>query len=150
MLHVASTAHATYACQACPYTSPAGYGEIFPMDSFGHRLKAGRLAKGFTQDALADLLGVTKSAVSAWENDRETPAFDKLASIRNALFVSLDELVFGEPPRSNYVREDTIQWPMPPPRDMPNTPEERAMLRVFRSLTDRQRRGLLAAFGKGD
>lgn len=48
-------------------------------------IKAARLKKGMTQDQLAFRLQVTKSAVSAWENDRETPETRRLAAINRVL-----------------------------------------------------------------
>ena len=45
------------------------------MKSFGDRLRAARIAAGMTQEQLGFALGVTKSSVSAWENDREAPGF---------------------------------------------------------------------------
>jgi transcriptional regulator with XRE-family HTH domain len=119
------------------------FGDTGQVSTFGTRLKAARLGKGYTQDELSDLLGVTKSAVSAWENDRETPAFDKLASIHRALEASIDELVFGESRHDWRVGEGPMRYPLPPPRDAPRTPEERTLLRRFRTLPDRKRRGLL-------
>ena len=121
------------------------------VTTFGARFRSTRLAKGYTQDDLADLLGVTKSAVSAWENDRETPAFDKLGPIHRALDASVDELLFGAPTVGDAVRDvRATYYPEPPPIDQARTPEERKLLRLFRTLTDAQRRGLLALLGKGE
>lgn len=115
------------------------------MLRFGARFKNARLSAGHTQDSLADVLGVTKSAVSAWENDRGTPSFENLGPIRAALGVSLDELVVGTPPAAKG-GEEVMVWPALPPREQARTPEERSMLRVFRAMSDHQRRGLIAAF----
>lgn len=65
------------------------------MKTFGDRLRAARVAAGMTQEQLGFALGVTKSSVSAWENDRETPGFRLLPSLRTTLGRSLDELVCG-------------------------------------------------------
>ena len=40
------------------------------MDHRGERLKKARLQAGLTQLELADMVGVTKGAVSAWENGK--------------------------------------------------------------------------------
>lgn len=48
-------------------------------------IRAARLKKGLTQDQLAFQLRVTKSSISAWENDREFPETRRLAAITRAL-----------------------------------------------------------------
>ena len=48
-------------------------------------LRTARLRKRLSQDQFAALIGVTKSAVSGWENGRECPASSRLASIDAAL-----------------------------------------------------------------
>lgn len=48
-------------------------------------LRTARLRKRLTQDDFATKLGVTKSAVSAWENLKECPAASRLAAIDDAL-----------------------------------------------------------------
>lgn len=69
------------------------------MKSFGKRLREARIAAEMTQEQLGFELGVTKSSVSAWENDRETPSFRVLSDLRSTLKRSLDELICGtEPP----------------------------------------------------
>ncbi len=65
------------------------------MKSFGKRLREARVAAEMTQEQLGFELGVTKSSVSAWENDRETPSFRILSDLRSTLKRSLDELVCG-------------------------------------------------------
>lgn len=113
------------------------------MASFGDRLRAGRVARGLTQDELAELLSVTKSSVSAWENDREYPAFDKLARLKAALHVSLDHLVCGDyqstgPPGAKHVREGAQG------DDGELSRDEIRLLRRIRGLTERRRKGLIA------
>ena len=61
----------------------------------GERLKAARKKKKMTAEQLADRLGVTKAAVSAWENDRAYPGVDNLMGICEYLEVSADHLLWG-------------------------------------------------------
>ncbi|MFR3008340.1 MAG: helix-turn-helix domain-containing protein, partial [Pseudoruminococcus massiliensis] len=42
---------------------------------FGNRLKTLRIKKKLTQQQLADLLGLTKSVISAYENGLRYPAY---------------------------------------------------------------------------
>jgi SOS-response transcriptional repressor LexA len=63
----------------------------------GIRIKRARGEKALTQEALADLLGVTKSAVSQWESGNTAPSVDNLRQISAILGVSLDALIAGGP-----------------------------------------------------
>ena len=56
--------------------------------SIGSNLIAARKAKGFTQEQLAERLGVSFQAVSAWERDAYLPEAGKLAALASALNIS--------------------------------------------------------------
>ena len=71
-------------------------------DTFGARFRAARLARGLSQDALADALGVTKAAVSQWELDNKSPRFDSWPAVFRELRTSLDELILGRPPEQAW------------------------------------------------
>lgn len=107
------------------------------MKSFGDRLRAARIATGMTQEQLGFALGVTKSSVSAWENDRETPGFRVLPALRTALGRSLDELVCGQdaPQAREAVRES--------PELYVGNAEERTLLVRYRALPPRRREAVL-------
>ncbi len=51
-----------------------------------------RKAKGLSQEALADELGVSRQAVSKWENGDAMPDLNKLLLLADALQTSIDEL----------------------------------------------------------
>ena len=59
----------------------------------GQRIKELRKQSGMTQDDLADLLHVTRAAVSSWETGKRTPDIYMLRDIADVFEVSLDELV---------------------------------------------------------
>lgn len=61
----------------------------------GARLKEARRTKKVTAEQLAEQLGVTKAAVSAWETDRAYPSVDNLIRICELLDVSSDYLLMG-------------------------------------------------------
>lgn len=63
------------------------------MVDFGNKLKHLRLQKDMTQAALAEILGVTKSVVSAYENGIRMPSYDILVSISRIFKVSTDYLL---------------------------------------------------------
>ena len=66
------------------------------MSSFGVRLRKARNLRHRSQEAIAAELGVSKSQVSAWENDKERVPSKHLAQLSRILQVSLDALFFGD------------------------------------------------------
>ncbi|MGN0415551.1 MAG: helix-turn-helix domain-containing protein [Agathobacter sp.] len=65
--------------------------------SFGNNLKLLRKEKGITQEQLAEMLEVSRQAVSKWESDNGYPETDKLLIIAQELGVSLDYLMDNAP-----------------------------------------------------
>lgn len=61
--------------------------------NFGNRLKTLKIKKKLTQQQLADLLGLTKSVISAYENGLRYPAYDVLIKIARIFKVSTDFLL---------------------------------------------------------
>ena len=56
-------------------------------------MKTLRIKKKLTQQQLADLLGLTKSVISAYENGLRYPAYDVLIKIARIFKVSTDFLL---------------------------------------------------------
>lgn len=63
------------------------------MINFGNRIKTLRLKNNLTQAQLAQKLGVTKSVISAYENDLRMPSYDILISISRIFKVTTDYLL---------------------------------------------------------
>ena len=63
---------------------------------FGQRIAALRKSKGMTQEALAQLLGITNQAVSKWESDQCCPDIMQLPALADIFEISMDTL-FGRP-----------------------------------------------------
>lgn len=63
---------------------------------FRTKLQELRKQKGLTQEELAQLLYVSRTAVSKWESGRGYPNIDSLKSIAKVFSVSIDELLSGE------------------------------------------------------
>ncbi|WP_223245826.1 helix-turn-helix domain-containing protein [Trueperella pyogenes] len=59
---------------------------------FARHLKAARKKRDITQEHLADLLGVSRQAVSKWENGDGYPEVEKLILLSRELRISLDSL----------------------------------------------------------
>lgn len=63
------------------------------MNDFSVKIKALRKSKGYSQQALADKLGVTKSLISGYEQDLRLPSLDMLVKISREFGVSSDYLL---------------------------------------------------------
>lgn len=65
--------------------------------TFGQRLQQARKESGMSQEELAELLGVSRQAVSKWENDSGYPEMEKMIRLSQLYHISLDYLVGNEP-----------------------------------------------------
>lgn len=63
------------------------------MVDFGNRLKSLRLQNNYTQEKLAQRLGLTKSVISAYETGLRMPSYDTLISISKIFKVTTDYLL---------------------------------------------------------
>lgn len=63
---------------------------------FNEKLQQLRKQKGLTQEELAQLLYVSRTAISKWESGRGFPNIESLKAISKTFGVSLDELLSGE------------------------------------------------------
>lgn len=61
--------------------------------TFGDKLSKMRKENNFTQEQLADVLGVSRQAISKWENDITYPETDKLIRMSDLFNCSLDYLI---------------------------------------------------------
>ena len=59
----------------------------------GERIAALRKRQGFSQEALAERLGVSRQAVSRWETGTARPDAENLARLSQALGVTADALL---------------------------------------------------------
>lgn len=64
--------------------------------SFGENLQMLRKKNHLSQEGLAEMLGVSRQAVSKWELGEGYPEVDKLVILSKKLNVSLDSLLGGE------------------------------------------------------
>lgn len=121
------------------------------MQTFGDRLRDARTQLNLTQDELAELMQVTKSAVSGWENNREAPSFDKLGRLRQHLDASLDYLICGLD--GSAWQQGRSVGEAPPPawgnKRVPHDRHETVLVRRFRALPEKKKRALLALIASG-
>lgn len=63
---------------------------------FHEKLQKLRKNKGLTQEELAEVLFVSRTAISKWESGRGYPSIDSLKAISAYFSVSIDDLLSGE------------------------------------------------------
>ena len=77
------------------------YSEIPKINSeqlkinFGKYIQKHRKTMGYTQQDLADLLGITQKSVSCTERGETFPSHENIFRLAEILDMSLDEFVFG-------------------------------------------------------
>lgn len=63
------------------------------VEVFGKRLKELRKAKGYTIEQFADMVGISKSTLGYYENDKRMPDIEILTRIADTLNVNADYLI---------------------------------------------------------
>ena len=63
---------------------------------FNEKLQELRKQKGLTQEQLASVLYVSRTAISKWESGRGYPSIDSLKDIARYFNISIDDLLSGE------------------------------------------------------
>lgn len=79
---------------------------------FANRLQKLRKEKGYSQDQLAEALGVSRQSISKWERAEASPDTDNLIALAKLYNMSLDELIYpfdsantqSESPKQDDVR----------------------------------------------
>ena len=94
-----------------------------------NRLQQLRKENGYSQDALAEKLGLSRQAISKWERGESSPDTDNLIALAELYHMTLDQLLGGEP--------SPLTPPQPSPRqaaavaqpaEQPKTKEKRHAL----------------------
>ncbi|WP_151736220.1 helix-turn-helix transcriptional regulator [Paenibacillus tengchongensis] len=67
------------------------------MRGFAEKLQGYRREKGMSQEKLAEVIGVSRQAVSKWESGQTYPEMDKMLALSRLFGVSLDHLVLDGP-----------------------------------------------------
>lgn len=60
---------------------------------FGEKLKQLRMNNGYSQEQLADLLNVSRQAITKWENQKGMPDISNLKAIAELFDVTIDSLI---------------------------------------------------------
>lgn len=97
--------------------------------NIGERIKAARLKKGYTQEELADMVGVKKSAVAKWENGR-------VSEIKRSNLNMLSKALNIDP---NSLLDDIEKNPVKTANEMSNIfldAELRSMIKEYNALEE--------------
>lgn len=111
---------------------------------FADRLKELRKENGWTQDELAEKLGISRSAVGMYEQGRREPDFEMLDLAADVFDVSVGFMT-GGPERGSYPRlEAYVEGLARMLRKMGVSLEEERLLRAYREAGDDVRRAVRA------
>lgn len=94
----------------------------------GERIRAARQDRGWTQEQLAEAVGVSRSAVAQWETGRAGQLTGNLSRIAEVLSVGIEHLTHGREKRANL---------------QAGTGDELALLRLYRECAPEDRQLLL-------
>lgn len=72
-------------------------------DTLGSRITQKRKTLGYTQEELAEKVGVSAQAVSKWENDISCPDISLLPNLAKVLGITTDELLTGKKDEVRFV-----------------------------------------------
>lgn len=100
--------------------------------TLGERIAYYRKQAGYSQEALAERLGVSRQAISKWETGEATPDAERIIALAATLGISTDTLLLGkEDPAANpYTEAETVRQPTPTPEWLNHLP--RHIGRLFR------------------
>ena len=79
---------------------------IMDTKKIGAFIAMNRKKKGYTQEQLAEKLGVTNKTISRWENGHYMPDLSLLEPLSKELDITLNELLVGE----EIVKEETMEY----------------------------------------
>lgn len=73
----------------------------------GKKLRSARLQKGFTQEAAAEIIQVSRQTISNWENEKSYPDIVSVINLSNLYEISLDELLKEDKRMLEHLEEST-------------------------------------------
>lgn len=72
------------------------------MSNLGEKIKQIRIARGFTQDDIAEAMNLKRTTVSNWEKNIRVPSSDKLIEFAKVVGVTLDYFGDSSPERTLF------------------------------------------------
>lgn len=78
------------------------------LEQIGKRLAAARKKKGYTQEQLAELTGLSIKMISAAENGHKAMRPENIIKICESLSISADYLLLGESEKLSAIADDHL------------------------------------------
>lgn len=72
------------------------------MNDLGNKMKQIRIARGYTQDDIAEMMDVKRTTISNWEKNVRMPSADKLIQFSKIVGVTLDYFSDSTPERTLF------------------------------------------------
>lgn len=73
--------------------------------NFGEQIKKLRNKENLTQQQIAEKIGVSRQAISNWENDKNLPDIEMIIFISQTFNITLDELILGGTKMNNMTKK---------------------------------------------
>lgn len=73
----------------------------------GKKLKDARMKSGFTQEAVAEKINMSRQTISNWENEKSYPDIISVIELSNLYCISLDDLLKGDSKMIEHLEEST-------------------------------------------
>ncbi len=96
--------------------------------NLNERLQDLRKKAGYSQEQLAELLGISRQAISKWESGQGNPDIDNIIKLTKIYQVSTDYILLGHKDEPGKQTEP-IQTPLPPKNEL--SPEMRKALAII-------------------
>lgn len=72
------------------------------MNDLGNKMKQIRIARGYTQDDIAEMMDVKRTTISNWEKNVRMPSADRLIQFSKIVGVTLDYFSDNTPERTLF------------------------------------------------
>jgi len=82
---------------------------ILDLTTIGYQIQSLRKTKGYTQNQLGDLVGVSFQAVSKWERGETLPDIGTFVTLAEVLDTTIDHLLHGGKKITEYKGRKTIE-----------------------------------------
>lgn len=81
--------------------------------TFAEKLKSMRKQSGMSQEKLAEKIGVSRQAITKWENNTGIPDIENMLALSSLFNVSVDELLSNEKiekKQTDYLYESVTEY----------------------------------------